>query len=468
MRSTRWTVVIALLLWPAAAGAAKVDVYALVGAKVVPVSGPTIENGTVILRDGVIEAVGTKLAIPPDARVIDGKGLTVTPGLIDAFGGLGLPTSRPPTPPGAADAPAAPAAAPPTPPAGALQPQALALDRLRPADALRARDLGITNALVIAREGVLPGRSVLVTLNGTRPEQMALRQPAAMHLHMATSGRGYPTSLMGTMAHIRQQLLDALRYREEWNLYERSPVGRKRPRFDPALAAWRDVIDGKLPLVVTAPRENDIRRALALADEFKIKVAVAGAPRAFMVTNLVKQRKLPLLVTVNFDPPRPVLGGGGDEERERRDIDEAARNPAALHKAGVPFAFGSGYGPSFLGGVRRAIESGLPRDAALKALTLDAARALGVADRIGSIERGKLANVVLWSGEPLDRRARVRLVFVDGQLYEPAPQPERPRGGEEGGPGDGPADRPDQPTEEEIEQNEQENFEDVRGQQEHP
>jgi imidazolonepropionase-like amidohydrolase len=261
---------------------------------------------------------------------------------------------------------------------------------------------------------------------------MALRQPAAMHLHMATSGRGYPVSLMGTMAHARQQLLDALRYREEWTLYERAPLGRKRPRFDPALAAWRDVIDGKLPLVVTAPRENDIRRALALSDEFKVRVVVAGASRAFVLADLVKQRKLPLLVTVNFDPPRPVLGAGGDEDRERRDIDEAAHNPAALHKAGVPFALGSGYAPSFLGGVRRAIEAGLPRDAALRALTLDAARALGVADRLGSLERGKLANVVMWSGEPLDRRARVKLVFVDGQLYEPGPPPERPRGGEEG------------------------------------
>jgi imidazolonepropionase-like amidohydrolase len=440
---------LALMALPGAARAAKVDVYALVGARVVPVSGPVIENGTVILRDGVIEAVGSKVAVPPDARVIDGKGLTVTPGLIDAFGGLGLPAARPPTPPGGGDAPAPAApAVPATPPVSPLQPQALALDRLRPADAMRARDQGITNALVISREGVLPGRSVLLSLNGTRPEQMALRQPAFMHLHMATSGRGYPVSLMGTMAHARQQLLDALRYREEWSLYELSPAGRKRPRFDPALAAWREVIDGKMPLVVTAPRENDIRRALVLADEFKLKLVVAGAARAFRVTDLVKQRKLPLLVTVNFDPPRPVFGGGGDEDRERRDIDEAAHNPAALNKAGVPFALGSGYAPSFLGGVRRAIEAGLPRDAALRALTLEAARALGVADRLGSIERGKLANVVLWSGDPLDRRARVRWVFVDGQLYEPGPPPERPRGGEEG---DEP--RPaDQPTDEAYQQ----------------
>jgi imidazolonepropionase-like amidohydrolase len=442
--TTRWFIA-AIAASAAAAGtasAAKVDVYALVGARVVPVSGPVVENGTVILRDGVIEAVGTKLAVPPDARVIDAKGLTITPGLIDAFGGLGLP-ARAPTPPGGGEGPAPPAGQAPA--ANPLQPQALALDRLRPGEVLRARDQGLTTALVIGREGVLPGRSVLLTLSGGRPEQMALRQPAAMHLHMSTRGGGYPASLMGTMAHARQQLLDATRYHEEWALYERSPTGRKRPRFDAGLAAWREVLEGKLPLVVTAPRENDIRRALVLADEFKLKLVVAGAFRAFAVAPLLKQRKLPLLVSVNFDPPRPVLAGGGDEERERRDIDEATRNPAALHKAGVPFALASGFAPNFLAGVRKAIEAGLPRDVALRALTLDAARALGVADRIGSLERGKLANVVLWAGDPLDRKAQVKLVFVDGQLYVPPPRPDRPRGGDDRE--DEPRGERDEPTE---------------------
>jgi imidazolonepropionase-like amidohydrolase len=423
------------------AHAAKADVYALVGAKVAPVSGPALENATVILRDGVIEAVGTRVTVPPDARVIDAKGLTITPGLIDAFGGLGLPVTRGPAPGGdGPPAPGGPPAAPAVPQVNPLQPQAQAIDRVRPAEALRARDQGLTTALAIGREGVLPGRSVLLTL-ATRTEQsgtaarapgsaweMAMRQPAAMHLHMTSSGRGYPASLMGTMAHVRQQLLDATRYRDEWMLYERSPTGRKRPRFDAALAAWRDVLEGKLPLVVTAPRENDVRRAYGLADEFKIRIALAGVSRASAMVPLLKQRPVPLLVSVNFDPPRAALGGGGDEEREKRDIDDATRNPAALHKAGVPFALVSGYAPSFIAGVRKAIEAGLPRDAALRALTLDAARALGVADRIGSLEPGKLANVVLWSGEPLDRRAQVKMVFVDGELYEPAPRPERPRG----------------------------------------
>jgi imidazolonepropionase-like amidohydrolase len=248
---------------------------------------------------------------------------------------------------------------------------------------------------------------------------MVVKQPAALHLHLATLRGRYPTSLMGTEAYARQALYDAARYRDARAAYEKAPLGRKRPAYDPALEAWQGVLAGREPLVVTAQRENDVRRALALADEFKIKVAVAGAPQAFRVAPLLKSRNLPLLVTVNFDPARPPSFGAEDVEKEKKEIEEAERNPAELHKAGVRFALVSAYAPDFLAGVRKAIEKGLPREAALRAVTLDAALALGMADRMGSLEAGKIANVVAWSGDPLTKEAKVKMVFVDGRLYEP-------------------------------------------------
>jgi len=423
----------ALLAAPAAAE--KADVYAVTGARIVTVSGPPIEKGTVVLRDGVIEAVGA-VPVPADARVIDAAGLTLTPGLIDAFGGIGLPAPAPRTREGVASPSPSPS------PAAALTPEAMALDRIRPPEALKARDRGITTALVIARDGVLPGRSVLLNLAGERAEDMVLRQPAALHVHMATLTRRYPASLMGTVALVRQALYDAARYREEWAAYESAPGGKKRPRYDPQLAAWQDVAAGRLPLVVTASRENDVRRALALAEEFRIKVAVAGAPQAFRLAGLIKSRRLPLLVSVNFDPPRATESffgfGGIDEEQQRREIEEATRNPAALEKAGVPFALVSGHAPDFLAGVRKAIEAGLSREAALRALTLGAAETLGIADRTGSLAPGKMANLVVWSGEPLTKEGKAKMVFVDGRLYEPEERPdarreeaeERPTAGE--------------------------------------
>lgn len=423
----RHSLVIALMVVAPQAGAGKADVYALVGARVVTVSGAALESATLVMRDGVIEALGAGVAPPPDARVIDAKGLTLTPGLIDGFSGAGLaPAARGgPGGPGGQGAPPAPAVA-------ALQPQAMVLDRIRPADALRARDAGVTTALVVPREGVLPGQSVLIELAGDTAPAMVLKQPAAQHLHMVTLSRQYPTSLMGTMAHARQSLLDAAYYRDERAAYERAPLGRPRPKYDAAKAAWQDVLSGKQMLIVTATRENDIRRALALQDEFKLRVAVAGAPQAHRLAALIKERKLPLLVSVNFDPPRAAsfgfFGGGGDDEQQRKEIEEAERNPAELHKAGVAFALVSGHAPSFVAGLRKAIERGLPREAALAAATLGSARALGIADRTGSLEVGKLANVVVWTGEPLAKEAKVKLVFVDGQLFEPTEE-ERPQGG---------------------------------------
>lgn len=423
----------ALCAWPGPAPAARTDVYALVGARIVTVSGTTIDHGTLVMRDGVIEAVGSGAAVPPDARVIRAEGLTLTPGLIDAFSGTGLPSPAPRGGGGPGASGPAPGPAP-----SPLAPQAMALDRVRVADALKARDAGVTTVLVIPKEGVLPGQSVILNLSGDKAEAMALKQPAALHLHMSTLARQYPGSLMGTVAYARQSLDDAIRYRDEWATYERAPSGRKRPRYDAALAAWQDVLAGKETLVITAFRENDVRRALAIADEFKIKVAVAGAPQAFRVAELIKARKLPLLVSVNFDPPRaasffaPTLG---DDEKERRAIDDAERNPAELHQAGVRFALVSAYAPNFLAGVRKAIDRGLPREVALRAVTLEAAEALGIADRTGSLEPGKIADVVAWSGDPLTKDAKAKMVFVDGQLYEPeeAPSPSPSPKAEAGG-----------------------------------
>lgn len=422
------------LTFPAAARAEKEPVYALVGGRLVTVSGPTFESGTMILRDGVIDAIGADVAVPADARVIDAKGLTLTPGLIDAFGSVGLPAA-----PGPRPAAGGPAAGAPPPPADPLAPQALALERVRAADALKARDAGVTTVLVIPAEGVLPGRSALLNLSGEKPEAMAVKQPAAFHLQMTALRRQYPSSLMGTLALTRQSLHDAMRYRDEWAAYERAPRGKKRPRYDAALEAWQDVLAGSLPLIVTTRLTNDLRRALALAEEFKIRVIAAEAPRASALAPLIRTRRLPLIVGVNFDPPRAgQFFGGDDEEKEKMDIEQAELNPAALHKAGVAFALGSAHAKDYLAGVRKAIDKGLPREAALKALTLTAAEVLGVADRTGSLETGKIANVVAWSGEPLTKEAQVKLVFVDGQLHEPPP-PEKPEDKKSGARSEAPA-----------------------------
>ena len=400
----------ALTLPAAAAHPQQSDTHAIVGARVLTVSGAALERATVVMRDGLVAAVGPDVAPPPGARVLDGTGLVVTPGLVDALSGIGLP-------PPARGRPGS--SGPESGPAAALSPQALALDRVSVAEVAKARDGGVTTALVVPREGVLPGQSVILNLGGDRPEAMVLRQPAALHLHMASLSRQYPGSIMGTMAHVRQALADAARARDAWTAWERSPRGQRRPRYDPALLPWQDTLAGRIPLVVTCNSENDVRRALALADEWKIRVVVANAPLASRLADRLKGHSLPLVVGVNYDPPRSEGFFGLDEEQERRRIRDSEENPAALARAGVPFGFASAWAPDYVAGVRKAIERGLPAEAALRAATLGAAEALGLGDRLGSLEPGKIANVVAWSGEPFARETRARYVFVDGRLYEP-------------------------------------------------
>jgi imidazolonepropionase-like amidohydrolase len=415
---------LAALALPAGAFAQQADTHAIVGARVLTVSGASWERATIVMRDGLIEAVGPDAAPPPGARVLDGTGLVVTPGLVDALSAVGLPAA----PRGAGGRPGGDASGGPAP----LAPRALALERVKASDVAKARDAGVTTALVVPREGVLPGQSAILNLAGDRPEAMVLRQPAALHLHMASASRQYPDSLMGTMAYVRQAFADAARAREAWAAWDRAPRGRKRPTYDAALLPWQEVLAGRLPLVVTCNGENDVRRALALADEWKVRVVLANAPRAARVADLLKARRVPLLVGVNFDPPRTGGFFGFDEEQERRRIREAEDNPAALARAGVPFGLASAWAPDYVAGIRKAVERGLPAEAALRAATFGAAEALGLADRTGSLEPGKIANVVAWSGEPFAKETKARYVFVDGRLHEP----EEKEGDREGRPGE--------------------------------
>jgi len=416
----------ALLLCADAANAARIPSYAITKVKVMTVSGAVIENATVVLRDGVVVDVGPSVAVPKDARVIDGTGLTLTPGLIDAYSGAGMPAAR--TGGGGGGAAAAGAAAA-TPAPNPVAPASNIYERVRSSEALRARDSGITTIVPIPREGLVFGAASVMDLVGEKPEAMVVKN-IGLAASLSPQRQRYPGSLMGVMAFLRQALLDGAYHRAEVTAYEKAPSGKKRPAFDPGLDVWANVSGGATPLLLQTPRAGDLRRAFGLADEFKLKLILAGNTQAFEEAALLKERKPALLVSVNFDPP--TVGGffrGGDDDKDRAEIESAEKNPGALNKEGIRFALVSGFATDFLAGIRKAIEKGLPKEAALRAVTLIPAEILGVADRMGSIEKVKIANVVVWSGEPLAKDAKVKMVFVDGELYEPDERPAGPPGG---------------------------------------
>ena len=414
-------------------------VYAIKDARIVTVSGPVIPKGTVVFRDGIITAVGENVPIPPEARVIDGSGLTVYPGLFDTQTDLGLPTAQPATGarPGApAAAPQAQAQAqPPSPPH--TQPEWLAARHLQIGGQRfeSVRSAGITNALVIPSRGIFIGQSALINTAGDTPQRAVVKSPVAVHIGFTPMGGGlggrFPGSLMGVFAHIRQTLLDAQHYGQHWELYRRNPRGLQRPEYNESLEALQPVLRGELPVIFHVNSESEIRRAIRLAEEFNVRFILSGAIEAYKAVDVLREKRIPLLGSVNFpERPRDADPEADEPLRILRLRAEAPQNPARLHQAGVKFAFHSG-GLSnprdYLRNVARAIQAGLPEEVALRALTLHAAEILGVAEQLGSIEVGKIANLIITDGDLFVERTRIRHLFIDGREIELRPsEPERP------------------------------------------
>lgn len=408
-----------------------IDTYAITNARIVTVAGPVIERGTVVLRNGLIAAVGSNVTAPADARVIDGAGLTIYPGLIDSSTNLGIaqPAATPqPSPVGGAFAQARPTVAFSAPnstqPPG-LQPELLAEDHIRPGgDQIEsARAVGITTALTSTRQGIWMGQSALINLAGDTPQQMIVRSPLAMHVGFTPLRTGYPGSLLGVFASLRQMLLDAQRYREAQAIYERNPRGTRRPEQDRSLAALIPVLEGKLPVVMYVDREREIRRALDLAQEFKLQVIIAGGLESWKVANLLSERKVPVLLSLNF-PRRtaaPLPEADPEPIRILRERAEAPQVAAKLKAAGVRFAFQSGAMTNlsdFAANAARTTEHGLSREDALRAMTIWPAEILGTAAQLGTIEVGKIGNLAITRGDLLDRNSRVTHVFIDGRPVE--------------------------------------------------
>ncbi len=435
-----WLVLGTVLLTPAAAQSERpgevppVRSYAIVNARLVPVAGPPIERGTIVIRNGLILAVGADVKPPTDARQLDGTGLTVYPGLIEALGHLGFPptTTAPaaPSPPGPARA--TPAPPPPTVPVGGLPnstrpvgfyPELLAAELVRPnGEGLEAaRQTGFTTALTIPRDGIVLGRSAVIALAADSPREMVIHTPVALHIAFrVVSSNSYPNSLMGVFSMVRQAFLDAQHYQAHWAAYRANPRGLKRPTDDPSLEALLPALKRELPVVFHADTEREIIRALDFAREFNLRPIIAGGREAEKVVDRLKAAQAAVLLSLNFPKRTTDFSPEADPEplsllRARL---AALKTAAELHRAGIPFAFQTGgLSPSeALSNVKKAIENGLPAEAAIRALTLSPAEIFGLADRLGTLEAGKVANLVAVRGDLFDAKRKLAFVFIDGAM----------------------------------------------------
>jgi imidazolonepropionase-like amidohydrolase len=333
-----------------------------------------------------------------------------------------------------------------------MQAELRAADQLDPGSSsfTAARGAGVTAALTAPPAGIFRGTSALIALRDAPVPELVIRDGIAQHIGFSRGGGGgfgggggYPGSLMGVFAQLRQELLDAQHYRDEQAAYARNPRGMARPDHDPTLAALQPVIAGTLPVVMFANSEREILRALDLAAEFGLKPIIAGGTEAWKVADRLTAADVPVLLSIDF--PRKTAagagatggrgagGGGGrgaadstpEPMRVLRDRVDQPKSPGRLAAAGVRVAFVSGndYG-ELPANLRRAVEGGLDKAAALRAMTLAPATLFGVADRLGTIETGKIANLTLVTGDLFETGGRVAQVFIDGERYEiPAAAP---------------------------------------------
>jgi hypothetical protein len=438
--------------------------FAIKNARIVPVSGAPIPNGTIVISHGLIKAVGANPTIPPEARVIDGTGLTVYPGLIDAGtdvglgaaaapaaaggggrggggGGRGATTANVPLSRGPEDRPA-------------TTPWESAADQLMSSDARMAtwRNSGFTTALVIPRNGIFPGQAAVVNFGeAEHTDELVVKTPAALPIN-PQGGRGeytgFPSALMGQISYVRQVFIDAQWYAQAQQIYEAHPQGNKRPAYDHTNAAISHALANKELVVYPAQTDVQILRALKMVPTLGARWALSGAQQGYEVSDAIKAANVPVIINVNWPVAGTGGGGGGggrggggdlpDPLRTLRFRDRAPSTPAVLAKAGVKIAFMSGgiaNPKDILRNISKSISAGLPADVALRALTLGAAEILGVSDRLGSLDVGKIANLVVTDGDIFADATKVKWVFVDGRPFIPPPVPDVPPAGRGGGAG---------------------------------
>ena len=444
-----------ILLFAAAAACVQAaespSAIAIRNARIVPVSSAPIAHGTVVVRNGLIEAAGANVNVPPDAWVIEGEGLTVYPGLIDSLSTLGMPEAAPPAGGargGGAAVPTAPAALPiaqtATPPARGPEDRPSTTSWLKAADMVKptdtrieaARSAGITTSATFPRRGIFAGQGAMIDLAGETGGEMVVAPSIGQYLTLTSGGfgGGYPGALLGVIAYIRQIYLDADYYQKAKTQYAQNPRGYQRPAYDRALEG---VIESPRELIPVS-RRIDIERMLRISSELHLKPVFYGAVEGYRSADLLKGKNVPVLVNLKW-PEKPRDGDPDevDSLRTLEDRDKAPSTPAVFAKSGVPFAFyadGIERRADLVKAVKRALDAGLSEDDALRAMTLSPAEIYGVSDRLGSIEKGKIANLVVTKGDLFKDNTEVKYVFVDGRKFEPAPEEAGPQTrGERGG-----------------------------------
>ncbi len=403
---------------------AELDRWAIVGGGAVPRPGERIDDAVVLLRDGVIEAVGEagSIEIPAGYRRIDATGLVAYAGFIDA--GVRIPS---------ADAAAAASLEAGAHWNGRVVPQ-LRADRLPPLDAKRReelRGLGFTSAAVHPDSGVLRGSGAVWPLSESplRPRLERSMMAAAFERGGSWDRASYPGALVGSAALLRQTLLDARWHAACRAIFEADPRGHQAPISAVALEALAEVVAGRQPLLMHCESEGTVLLAAMIAEELQVPIVVAASGLEFRRLDEVAAAGVPLLVPLDFPDPPTVDSPWQAQSVALRDLltwEHAPSNPKRLLEAGSVVAITTDRLRSldaFPERMRRAIAAGLSEDEALAMLTTTPAGILGIAEMAGTIEPGKQADLILVEGPLFGKDSKVRESFIGGVRHELSPRP---------------------------------------------
>jgi imidazolonepropionase-like amidohydrolase len=385
------------LLALAVSGRADAQTVAITNGTVYPVSGPKLDGATVLLRDGKIVAVGRGITVPADATVVDATGKWVTPGLIHAGSSLGIRL----TDNGAQEQTQEDIVE------GEVKASFNVAEAIDPATMTipAVRTEGVTTALTMPLQGLIPGQAVVIDLAGDRIEDMLVRSPAAMIVDLGQGGKeGGGGSRAGALFRLRLILRDAKEYatrKEDFRKAQIQPLSAPAPELE----ALQPVLAGQLPMLVLANRRSDIASALRIAKEFGLRIVIWGGAEAWQMAPDLALAKVPVVLEPLKDVPT------FDALNARLD------NATLLRKAGVEVVAAQ-RDAAFSRDLRTAagneVRNGMSWDDALRSVTLAPATVLGIDQRAGSLEPGKAANVVVWSGDPFEFSSRAEHVFIRG------------------------------------------------------
>lgn len=378
---------------------------AVINARIETVSNGIIANGQILLEGGKIKAIGQNIDIPAQAKVIDAAGRTVTPGIIEAHAHIGIgeqgvgregqDTNETVNP---------------------VTPWCNALDGINMRDTAFEdfRQAGITSVNVPpGSANIIGGTTVALKCKGTIVDDAVIKNPVGMKGALGENPKGaygrknqIPSTRMGNAAVLRETLLKAKHYLHK---LESATKEEEKPKFDKQNAAMLPVMRGEIPLMIHCHRSDDIVTAIRICEEFGVRYVLEHVTDGFMIADLLKKYDVHCAVG-------PTMHYGSKVENRERDF----RTPIALARAGVRFCFTTDHavvrGQQLITTAGIAVGWGLDRDVALRAITLSSAEHAGIADRVGSLEVGKDADLVIWSGDPLDFTTFADVTIIDGEV----------------------------------------------------